>query len=133
MTDTLVGEAELFKPDILLPSQFFGAMRQRVPQEAEYRLVVALLQDAVECFQKHVRARDPKARQLFTDAEAWINSDDRAWAFSFPNVCDLLGLNGEHLRRGLQRWKEGELARHGRRSLCAVTQSADRASDRATA
>jgi hypothetical protein len=100
----------MFRPDVVLPTQFFAAMRQRVPQEAEYRLVVALLQDAVECYQKHLRARDPKARQLFADAQAWIESDDRAWAFSFVNVCDLLGLNPGYLRHGLLRWKERQLA-----------------------
>jgi len=134
MRDNLVGEAELFRPDILLPPQFFGAMKRRVPQEAEYRLVVAILQDAIECFQKHLRARDPKARQLFADAEAWINSDDRQWAFSFANVCDLLGLNAEYLRRGLCRWKERELASQ-RGRVCAVTPSGPRSrgSQRASA
>ncbi len=134
MRDNLVGEAQIFRPDILLPSQFFAAMKRRVPQEAEYRLVVALLQDAIECYQKHLRSRDPKARQLFVDAETWITSDDREWAFSFVNVCDLLGLNAGYLRRGLAQWKEKQLAGH-RNRRCTVSGGFGRGaeSDRASA
>lgn len=115
MRDNLVGEAQMFRPDILLPAQFFASMKQRVPQEAEYRLVVALLQDAVECYQKHFRSRDPKARQLFLDAETWITSEDREWAFSFSNVCDLLGLNPECIRDGLINWKAKQPGEHRHR------------------
>jgi hypothetical protein len=106
MRDYMVGDGHLFQPDMLLPAQFFAHVRKRVPQEAEYRLVVAILQDAIECFQKHVNAPDRKARQLFVDAEAWIAADDRTWPYSFVNVCELLGLDPGNLRAGLQAWKE---------------------------
>ena len=102
----------MFQPDTLLPSQFFAAMRKKVPQEAEYRLILAILQDAVECFQKHLFSRDHKARQLFEDAEAWIVSDDRDWPFSFVNICEIVNVHPEYLRKGLQVWQERE---HGAR------------------
>ncbi len=103
--------AHLLQPDTLLPSQFYAALKRKGAHEPERRLVVAVLQDAVDCFQKHLRARDRKARQLFVDAEEWICSEDRSWPFSFENVCDLLQINAEYLRRGLISWKEREL--HG--------------------
>lgn len=96
----------MFQPDTLLPAQFFAHLGKKIPQEPEYRLVVAVLQDAVECFQKHFGARDHKARQLFEDAEVWIASEDRDWPFSFVNICELLGLNPDYLRSGLATWKE---------------------------
>lgn len=108
MRDNIVGDGSLFQPDTLLPSQFFAAMRKKVPQEAEYRLILAILQDAVECFQKHLFSPDHKARQLFEDAEAWIVSDDRDWPFSFVNICEVLNVHPEYLRRGLQAWRERE-------------------------
>src|SRR5512141_2804831 len=108
MRESIVGERDsrLFQPDILLPSQFFVTLRRKGPQEPERRLVVAILEDAVECFHKHLFARDYKARQLFEDAEMWILSEDRDWPFSFENICELLDLNPQYLRRGLVTWKE---------------------------
>jgi len=112
MRDTIVSDTyvHLLQPDTLLPSQYFAALKRKGAHEPERRLAVAVLQDAVDCFQKHLRARDRKARQLFLDAEEWIGSDDRTWPFSFENICDLLHINAEYLRRGLLAWKDGQLA-----------------------
>jgi len=111
MRDTIVSDtfAHLLQPDTLLPSQYFTALKRKGQHEPERRLAIAVLQDAVDCYQKHLRARDRKARQLFLDAEEWITSDDRSWPFSFDNVCDLLQINPEYLRRGLSVWKERQL------------------------
>jgi len=111
MADTVGSDtfAHLLQPDTLLPSQYFAALRCKGAHEPERRLVVAVLQDAVDCFQKHVAARDRKARQLFLDAEEWISSEDRSWPFSFENVCDLLQINAEYLRRGLMTWRDRQL------------------------
>ena len=112
MRESIVGEGDsrLFQPDILLPAQYFATLRRKGAQEPERRLVVAILEDAVDCFHKHLFARDHKARQLFEDAEAWILCEDREWPFSFENICELLDLNPEYLRRGLLAWKEQQLA-----------------------
>lgn len=108
MRDNIVSDtyAHLLQPDTLLPSQYFAALRRKGAHEPERRLAIAVLQDAVDCYQKHFRARERKARQLFVDAEEWIASEDRSWPFSFDNVCDLLQINPEYLRRGLAVWKE---------------------------
>ncbi len=106
--------SHLLQPDTLLPSQYFAILRRKGAHEPERRLVVAVLEDAVECFQKHIRARDPKARQLFVDAEEWICSEDRSWPFSFENVCDLLQINPEYLRRGLIAWRDRQMSEHPR-------------------
>lgn len=112
MGDTIVSDtfAHLLQPDTLLPSQYFAALKRKGQHEPERRLAIAVLQDAVDCYQKHLRARDRKARQLFVDAEEWITSDDRTWPFSFDNVCDLLQISPEYLRRGLAVWKDHQLA-----------------------
>jgi hypothetical protein len=102
--------AYLLQPDTLLPAQYFAALRRKSAHEPERRLVIAVLQDAVDCFKKHLFARDRKSRQLFLDAEQWICSEDRCWPFSFENVGDLLQINAEYLRRGLLTWKDRELA-----------------------
>lgn len=110
MRDNIVGDGQMFQPDVLLPSQFFASMRKKVPQEPEYRLIVAVLQDAVECFQKHLFARDHKARHLFEDAADWLASNDREWPYSFVSICEVLDLNPEYVRSGLHAWQEKQLA-----------------------
>ena len=112
MRDNIVSDtyAHLLQPDTLLPSQYFAALKRKGPHEPERRLATAVLQDAVDCFQKHLHSRERKARQLFLDAEQWIASDDRSWPFSFENICDLLQINSDFLRRGLMTWKERHLS-----------------------
>ena len=117
--------AHLLQPDTVLPSQYYAALRRRSAQEPERRLVIALLQDAVDCFQKHLWARDRKARQLYLDAEAWICSGDRSWPFSFDNVCDLLQIDPEYLRRGLLAWRERQVAARPRGQLLPLTRGDD--------
>ena len=65
MRDDHVGEGRLFEPDIMLPAQYFAVLRKSAPQGPEYQLVLAMLQDAVECFQKHRFAVEPHGRELF--------------------------------------------------------------------
>ena len=116
MRDHSVGESnpQLFQPDTLLPSQFFHALRRKTSQEPEKRLVMAILQDAIECYQKHLFARESKAQQLFVDAEEWLMSDARDYFFAFDNICELLDINPEFLRRGLLAWRERQVAQQAR-------------------
>lgn len=100
----------VLQPDVLLPSQYLAAARRKSSQGPALRLLAAILQDAVECFQKHLFARTRKHQALFRDAEDWICSTDRLWPFSFDNVCDVLGIEPDCLRRGLLAWKEQQLA-----------------------
>jgi hypothetical protein len=101
------------QPDAILPEQFFQALRGKGQSDGERRLMIAVLEDAVRCFMKQIHATDPKARQLFEDAEAWIASDDRTWFFSFDNVCATLDLDPEYVREGLFKWRAAERRRAG--------------------
>jgi hypothetical protein len=98
--------AGLFQPDTLLPSQFFDRVRRRSEHEGERRLMIAVLEDAVDVYRKQVGARDPRGQQLFTEAEEWIEDADRTWLFSFQNICDVLDIDADYLRRGLHAWKD---------------------------
>jgi len=104
--------AGLFQPDTLLPSQFFDRTRRRSEHDGERRLMIAVLEDAVDVYRKQADARDPRGQALFQDAEEWIEDADRTWLFSFQNICDVLDIDSEYLRRGLHAWKEH--ARSGR-------------------
>ncbi len=103
------GGAGVFQPDFLLPLQFFTGTRGRGCAEGERRLVLAILEDAVECFQKYCVTKETRGRQLFADAEEWFLSDDRDWLFSFVNVCEILSLQPDFIRQGLLTWKTRQL------------------------
>jgi hypothetical protein len=102
MTDRSFG---LFEPDALLPAQFYAAFRGGTAVRGEKRLMLAVLEDALDCYQKYAFSRDGHGRQLFDEALEWINSGNRAWFFSFENICETLGINPEYLRRGLESWR----------------------------
>ena len=44
--------ASLFQPDTLLSAQYFDNMRRRTLLEPEKRLMLAILEDAVNCFSR---------------------------------------------------------------------------------
>ena len=102
------GGIHIFEPDTVLPVQFFSTLRQRTASQGERRLVAAVLEDAVQCFQKYLGTEDRRNRKLYADAEAWIFSDDDSWPFAFVNVCEALDIQPPFLRRGLVLWRSGQ-------------------------
>ena len=102
MTDRSFG---LFEPDALLPAQFYAAFRGGSGVRGEKRLMLAVLEDALDCFQKYAACRDGHGQQLFEEAHQWIKSNDRGWFFSYENICETLEINPEYLRRGLEGWR----------------------------
>jgi hypothetical protein len=77
-------------------------------REGEERLMLAVLESAVEDFQKYVLARNVSGKKLFQQAEEWFLEKNSDELFSFGSVCDTLGLHPDHLRRGLLAWKESK-------------------------
>jgi hypothetical protein len=106
MRDEYITESGPFELDAMLPAQFFAALRRKPSAGPEYLLAAAVLEDAIDCFQKHCDAQDTKARRLFADAAEWIASDDREWPFSYVNICELLDLHPDYVRTGLRSWRE---------------------------
>ena len=104
------GVASLFQLDTLLPAQYFETFRRKVHLEPEKRLMLAVLEDAVACFQKYILARDGKGKALFRETEEWMMERNSDRLFSFENICEVLGFNPEYVRQGLLRWKETKLA-----------------------
>ena len=71
----------------------------------------AVLADAIVCLQQQTDESSYRARRLAAEAEQWFLADDTRWPFSFVNICTVLGLDAEYLRRGLRRWGLGPHAR----------------------
>lgn len=101
--------ASLFQPDILLSAQHLETFCTKTYLESEKRLMLAVLEEAVLCFQKYISAGDRRRKALFRDAEEWIMEETSDWLFSFENTCEVLGVNPDYLRQGLLRWKRKKL------------------------
>lgn len=95
----------IFQPDILIDAQFHASQRSRFHLDPERVLMLAVLQDAVLCFQEHVTAKCKRKQSMHDSAEQWISNKDRSYLFSFENVCDALGFDANYMRQGLARWK----------------------------
>jgi hypothetical protein len=101
--------ASLFQPDTTLAAQYFDTLRRQTVLYPEKQLLLAVLEDGINSFQENVGAANPKGQKLLADAEEWIFASSSDWLFSFENICALLGLNPEYLRKGLRRWKSAKL------------------------
>ncbi|MEK7643216.1 MAG: hypothetical protein AAB372_02105 [Patescibacteria group bacterium] len=95
------------EPHTILPGQFFRGDRPRV--ERELALMLAVLEEAVDVYQKQAHVVRGRGRRLFTEAEEWLWTDDTTWLFSSRNICDNLGIDIEYLRRGLRQWHKRRL------------------------
>lgn len=105
-TPRLRGTAPLFGPDVVLPEQF----QHHSVLTPEQRLMLAVLDDAVECFRKYAFVPQTRARRLFAEVQGWIYSGDGDWPFSFENICAVLKIDCEYLRAGLVRWQHLRVA-----------------------
>ena len=83
-------QAGVFQRDVILPPQFFDVRGRQL--SAEQRLMAAVLEDAVQCFQKHLLARNGEQRRLFREAAAWLLDDTSTEPFSFRGLCHALDL-----------------------------------------
>jgi hypothetical protein len=95
--------------DFTFEDEFLEALRKKPYREGVEGLMMAVLQDGIDCFQKYFAARNPKGKRLFQEAEDWILDENTDSPFSFENICDVVGFNPQFLRDGLMRWKETAL------------------------
>jgi hypothetical protein len=102
----------LFQPDSLLSAHYFGTLRRNTFLEPEKRLMLALLEDAIHCFQDNLLTQNVRSRRLFEEAEEWIVEVDGDWVFSFENICEAWGFNPAYVRQDLLRWVANKLPKH---------------------
>lgn len=85
-----------------------GLQRKSV-RDGEERLMLAVLENATEDFQKYVLATNKRGMELFRAAEQWILETDDPSIFSFESICEHLQLDAGYLRAGFMRWKAARL------------------------
>lgn len=95
----------MLPPAAVLPEQFYGVPVNVHAARGEVALMRAVLEDAIECFQKQDLKNGRRAQRLAREAEEWLFKDDQLWPFSFLNVCNVLGIDPAYIRRGLKQWR----------------------------
>jgi hypothetical protein len=98
----------LFQPDPLIVEH--GGGRRDGGLSSEKRLMIAVLRNALECYQQHLLSTDHLGRELFREAAAWIQSTSRDGLFSFEGIAEQLDLDPGYLRHQLMRWRDRRLA-----------------------
>lgn len=112
----------LILPDPIDFDRFHEVFYKEKSLEPEKFLMLAILEDAVDCYQKYSSAQDAREYALFRNAEGWILDESKDWLFSFESICDVLEFDPEYVRQGLLCWKQMKLKgnpkfRYGSRSL----------------
>lgn len=115
-------EEDLFQPALFFPSQYRDLQENRHFLRPEKRLMLAVLEDAIHCFQHFLQARNRRGRRLHQEAAGWIFSRDNGWLFSFESICVALDFDPEYIRRGLWCWRKSRVERKDRHGKGAQLQ-----------
>jgi hypothetical protein len=110
----------MLEPDTLCSQQYFERWRGAGHLLPERRLMLAVLQEAVDGFQENVFRRGRKQEELFKDAEDWFFDDNHEWPFSFINICEGCGFNPVYFRGGLVRWKGQAISKRSKQAVIPI-------------
>ncbi|HYB99522.1 MAG TPA: hypothetical protein VEC57_10375 [Candidatus Limnocylindrales bacterium] len=89
-------------------SAYAAAKTNEAPEmarEPEGRLMLAVLEDALVCFQRGLESEVPDHRRHFWAVNRWVASTESDWLFSFENICTTLKLDPQYIRAGLREMK----------------------------
>jgi hypothetical protein len=100
----------LFVPDVLTPEQFYDSRRDDSSIRPVKKLMMAILEDALRCFQNNADAKSGARKRLFNEAEQWLCGEGGTGPFAFETVCETLGIEPQFLRSGLREWRSQQLA-----------------------
>jgi hypothetical protein len=93
--------SQLLSPDVITPAQYYSS-----PSPTPYhRLLLAVLEDAIRCFQRNLSARRGPRRLLFREVKEWLFDPNCTGFMSFAVVCENLGIEADLLRRQLRQWQ----------------------------
>jgi hypothetical protein len=89
-----------------LDSEIIESLFKKTIREGEEKLLMAVLSDAIDHFQKYAFSKDEKGRKLFQEAEEWFLEKDNGALFSFEYISETLQLHPDYIRKGLLSWKD---------------------------
>jgi hypothetical protein len=91
--------SDVRRPDVILPSQYFGVPRTLTPEQ---RLGIAVLNNAIHSVQKYRLAIDRRGRRLFNEVNEWMLDGETSWPYSFERICAVLDLDANAVRQRLR-------------------------------
>jgi hypothetical protein len=94
----------VFVPDLLTPGQYFDSKRRDSSDIPLKRLMMAVLQDAIRCFQKGSHAKTGAKQRYLYEVQEWVFGENGAGPFAFQSVCEILEIAPQYLRKGLAEW-----------------------------
>jgi hypothetical protein len=90
------------QPDVLLVHEYLQVYQSKSAHAPEMRLIAAVLEDAIGCYLKYYSAQSRRGKRIRNEAEEWIFSREDDWLFSFENICELLKIDPDYIRRILR-------------------------------
>ncbi|HWP59420.1 MAG TPA: hypothetical protein VNL14_16120 [Candidatus Acidoferrales bacterium] len=98
-----IEEGDGFRIDNLIRGKTPERADNKYFRDPVIRLMLAVLEDAVNCYVKYRGSKSRRGQRIFREAHEWFFSDDAKWLFSYENICDLVGINPSYLRNGMLR------------------------------
>lgn len=90
---------DLFQPHVILWAQHFNPPKRLAP---EHRLMMAVLDDAIQCVKRYRFPIDDRGRRLFHEAKQWLLAAEPHRPYSFENICAVLDLDANAVRHRLR-------------------------------
>ena len=90
------------QPDVTLVHEYLQVHRSTTAYTPEMRLIASVLEDGIDCYLKYFSAKNRRGKRLFGEAEQWIFSRNDDWLFSCDNICEMLKLDPDYIRRILR-------------------------------
>jgi hypothetical protein len=97
--------SQLVIPDAITPKQYFEGARNDWAMRPIKRLMLAVLEDGLHCFQAYAGASRGSKRQIFVETEAWFAERRADGPFAFETICHTLGIDPNFMRKGLRNWR----------------------------
>ncbi len=93
------------------------------PLQPEKRLMLAVLECAVNDFQTYAMVPTGRGKQLFTEVAAWFSSS-ASGPFDFDGICEATGLDPHYIRKGLLDWYRSQRPRPDPRTVARALKTA---------
>ncbi len=90
------------QPDVLLINEYLQVYQSKNANAPEMRLIAAVLEDAIACYLKYYAAHTRRGKRICNEAAQWIFSREDDWLFGFDNICEMLRIDPDYIRRILR-------------------------------
>lgn len=95
--------------DARIDAAYVEQVSRRQYDEGEKKLMLAVLQEALNNFVQFLPAKSTAGQEQFREVEEWFWGDDGEWPFSFKNIAETLGMSSSYFLNGLMRLKLNKL------------------------